>query len=118
MITPQDLWVDAVEQAHRASTEVAQRQAITALYYALYHTVGERVRVSTSEADSNHARVLHALKEVHGRAAARYNNVRVLRVQAQYNLHRNIGANDLRLAHEGALAVCGMLRLSPAAPSA
>lgn len=116
MITGQDLWTHAVEQSRGAVSEIAQRQAIAALYYALYHTVGETIGVNTSHGDGNHARVARALKEVHGRAAARYDNVRALRVRAQYFLDHNVGATDLRLAHQGAHAVREMLRISPAEP--
>ena len=122
MITPEELWDEALLHCERAqaaeSTEAARRLAIAALYYATYHFTGRVVGVDTSANDSNHERLLQALKhsrEVHvRRAAQRYDGLKLLRVKSHYHLRLQIGAQELLVARNHARAVRALLRREPA----
>lgn len=119
MITPEELWSEALRQCGEASTtatsEAARRLAIAALYYATYHAAGTVVAVDTAASNSNHERLLVAMKEsrdVHvRRAALRYQNLKALRVRSHYYLRDHIGRQDLVQARHNAEAVRSLLRL-------
>jgi hypothetical protein len=61
VITPEELWDEALLHCERAqaaeSTEAARRLAIAALYYATYHFTGRAVGLVAR----NHARAVRAL---------------------------------------------------------
>ncbi|PCC70401.1 hypothetical protein SAMN02745121_07931 [Nannocystis exedens] len=122
MITPEELWAEALLHCERAqtieATEAARRLAIAAFYYATYHFTGRAVSLDTSASDSNHERLLQLLKhsrEVHmRRAAQRYDGLKLLRVKSHYHLRLQIGAQELLVARNHARAVRALVRLEPA----
>ncbi|MDC0722207.1 hypothetical protein [Nannocystis bainbridge] len=119
MITPEELWAEALGHCERAqsaeATEASRRLAIAALYYATYHFTGKAMGFDTGASDSNHERLLQLLRhsrEVHvRRAAQRYDGLKLLRVKSHYHLRLQIGAQELLVARNHARAVRSLLRL-------
>ncbi|WP_434421777.1 hypothetical protein [Nannocystis pusilla] len=119
MITPEELWDEALLHCERAqaaeSTEAARRLAIAALDDATYHFTGRAVGLDTSANDSNQERLLQVLKysrEVR-RAAQRYDGLKLLRVKSHYHLRLQIGTQELVVARNHARAVRALLRIGP-----
>ncbi|MCY1011768.1 hypothetical protein OV079_40695 [Nannocystis pusilla] len=119
MITPDELWSEALRQCGEASTtsatEAARRLAIAALYYATYHAAGRVVAVDTTASNSNHERLFAALRDSREvavqRAALRYRSLKALRVRSHYYLREHVGSQDLGQAQHHARAVRTLLRL-------
>ena len=115
MMTCDDAWTEAeagaLELAERS--EFWRRTAISRVYYAVYHRTGRLVGIDPSGANSNHQRLLDAVKAAKGkewvRAGIRLKQLQLARVKADYYLGNDITRQDVVMALENARAVRQLL---------
>jgi hypothetical protein len=116
VITPLELWSHALALAvPPRSDEVGRRLAVSRLYYATFHAVGQHLSFDTGP-PHGHQRLIDHLKQSRAQqqiiAGGRLESLREARVKADYKLGASVVAHEVMSAVHHAAAVHKQLGLS------